>query len=59
MYTEPTKLVTAVTALRDFTDYRPSVAAKARDAEQIAIATGRKSYKTRKGTAEAVWPLEL
>jgi hypothetical protein len=46
-----------VIAVNDF-HYNPSEAQKILDAQQI-LATGRKSYKTRKGTAEAVWPPEL
>ena len=35
--------------------YDPSKEEQARDAAQV-VATGRKSWKTLKGRAEAVWP---
>jgi hypothetical protein len=43
-----------IAAIADLT-YDPSEEEQARDAAQ-AVATGRKSYKTMRDKAEAVWP---
>ena len=42
----------------DGLSYTPSAQERSRDAAQIA-ATGRRSWKTLKGTGEAVWPPQL
>jgi TEA/ATTS domain len=42
----------------DGLSYTPSAEERSRDAAQI-VATGRRSWKTLKGTGEAVWPPQL
>ena len=49
---------TMISTTVDDLSYTPSEEQKSRDAEQLK-ATGRRSYKTLKGKAEAVWPPAL